>query len=38
MNQCPDCSGPVRLGWINGDRVCVHGHRWNVDSDGTETE
>lgn len=28
--ECPDCGAPTRLGWENGTRVCVLGHRWKA--------
>ncbi|WP_083865975.1 TFIIB-type zinc finger domain-containing protein [Natrinema gari] len=26
--QCPVCGGLVRLGWEDGTRVCIRGHRF----------
>lgn len=28
--ECPECGAPTRLGWVDGTRVCVLGHRWQV--------
>ncbi|WP_232686514.1 hypothetical protein [Halobacterium zhouii] len=29
-DDCPECGAPTRLGWTDGTRLCLNGHRWTT--------